>query len=626
MAYIFGYLLRRQDALSPAAVEAAIARLGIGRVAPARVLRLSGPRSLLVWSGGSTPNAADQGGLSAVIDGCLYNRDALPSADSDAQAVVALYRSIGFEETVRRLNGDFGLALSDKPTGQLWLARDRLGLQPIYYVDTAEYVAFASRPAALCGLPGVDGRPDASFVARFAGSHYRSFDNHPHASPYVGIRQLPAAHVLKATAGGLSHGSYWSLQHQGDFTDSEASLAERYRELLIDSVSSRLARAERPAFTLSGGMDSSSVLACAAQARNEPQPAFSTVYGDRTFDESEDIQPMLGAKAQPWQPVSVDDPDVFGLVRKMVEAHDEPVATATWLSHYILVGEVAKRGFTTLFGGLGGDELNAGEYEYFLFHFADLRQSGHTRELDEEIAAWVHHHDHPIHRKSPETVAEGFRHLVDFSTRGRCLPNTERLHRYAGALNLDFFDLEAYQPVMLHPFSSYLKNRCYQDIFFETAPCCLRAENRHANAFGIDRVDPFFDHRLVEFMFRVPGRMKFRQGVTKQLLRRAMSGVLPEETRTRIKKTGWNAPAHLWFVGRGAEQLRDLIGSRAFRERGVYNPRVVDRLLDEHEAIVTGGAARENHMMFFWQLVNLEAWFGSLAGGHRDREGLYATA
>jgi len=102
--------------------------------------------------------------------------------------------------------------------------------------------------------------------------------------------------------------------------------------------------------------------------------------------------------------------------------------------------------------------------------------------------------------------------------------------------------------------------------------------------------------------------MKIRDGVTKRLLRDAMAGTLPEETRTRIKKTGWNAPAHVWFTGHGREQLRDMIASQVFRERGIYIVPEVERLVGEHEAIVSSGAVRENHMMFLWQLVNLETW------------------
>jgi asparagine synthase (glutamine-hydrolysing) len=358
-------------------------------------------------------------------------------------------------------------------------------------------------------------------------------------------------------------------------------------------------------------MDSSSVLACAAWGTGNAQEAFSTVYSDKTFDESEDIRPMLDHAVAHWHPVSVDDPDVFSLARRMVDANDEPVATATWLSHFVLCGAVADAGFGSLFGGLGGDELNAGEYEHFFPHFADLALEGRGAAFDREIDCWVEHHDHPIHRKNREVAEAMIARGTDPSRPGRCLPDEVRMRRYYSALNPDYFAIDGFKPVMEAPFSSYLKTRTYQDLSRETAPCCLRAEDRQTQAFGLENYLPFFDHRLVEFMFRVPGAMKIRDGVTKVLLREAMRGILPEETRTRVKKTGWNAPAHIWFSGHGRDELLDLIRSRQFRERGIYNNREVLRLADEHEQIVSSGRVSENHMMFFWQLLNLEVWLQS---------------
>lgn len=130
-------------------------------------------------------------------------------------------------------------------------------------------------------------------------------------------------------------------------------------------------------------------------------------------------------------------------------------------------------------------------------------------------------------------------------------------------------------------------------------------------AFGLNHADPFFDHRLIEFMFRVPGSMKIRDGVTKQLLRHAMQGILPEETRTRIKKTGWNAPAHLWFSNQALEQLLDMVHSQEFRDRGIYKVDQVLNLVREHREIVSLAQPRENHMMFLWQLLNTELWLQS---------------
>ena len=320
---------------------------------------------------------------------------------------------------------------------------------------------------------------------------------------------------------------------------------------------------------------------------------------------------MLADGVAQWHPVVVDKPDVFGLVRRMIAANDEPVATATWLSHFLVCEEVAKQGFGGLFGGLGGDELNAGEYEHFLFFFADLRASGLESRLGREVEMWAHYHDHPIYRKSRAVVEEALPRLVDFSVPGRCRPDRARMTRYAGVLNPDYFDLGGFEPVMDTIFKSYLKNRTCQDLFRETIPCCLRAEDRQTVALGLDHFEPFLDHRLVEFMFRVPGTLKYREGVTKHLLREAMKGILPEETRTRVKKTGWNAPAHLWFSESNREPLMDLVRSRRFRERGIYRVDEVERIIGEHMEIVAHESPKENHMMFLWQLVNLELWFQS---------------
>ena len=562
----------------------------------------------LGWTGAGEPNAHDDGLLSCVVDGAVYNAGELGGGASDAELVARLHRELGFAGALQRLNGDFAIALHDRRDSALWLARDRFGIRPLYYLRDPREFGFASRPRPLLRSPGVSRRIDRRYAGLFAASHYRTFDNDPDSSPYLDVAQLPAAHLLLLRNGRLHKERWWALEEQPDLDASPDELAERYRELLLDAVRMRLGRAADPAFTLSGGMDSSTVLACAVRLAEERQHAYSTLYSGSEYDESNEIRSMLDAAVEQWHRVPVDEPDVLELVARMIEAHDEPVATATWLSHYVLCEKVARDGFGTLFGGLGGDELNAGEYEYFLFRFADMRRNGEDAALRPEVEAWVRHHDHPIFRKDWATMEAGFRRLVDFERPGRILPDRARLERYRAALEPAFFDFHSWEPVMDRPFESYLKNRTYQDVYRETAPCCLRAEDRQTAAFGLRNCDPFFDHRLVELMFRVPGDLKIRDGVTKRLLRGAMTGLLPEETRTRIKKTGWNAPADAWFAGAGRELLHDLVGSQDFRARHVYVVDEVRRLIDEHDAIVSSGRPHENHMMFLWQLVNLELW------------------
>jgi asparagine synthase (glutamine-hydrolysing) len=549
-----------------------------------------------------------------VFDGHLYDAPTFTGGENPAAIVAALYERGGFPSVLRALNGDFAIALFDEAKDELWLARDRLGVKPLYYAVSDAGLAFASRAVSLIGLPGVTATLDARYVALVAASHYRYFDNNPAASPYRHVAQLPAAHMLRVSTGGTVCQPYWSLEDSPDLEGSEEDLAAAYRELLFDAVRRRFSASRTPAFTLSGGMDSSSVLALAVEHTGTKQNAVSVVYDDATYDESNDIREGLNTLVSKWHPCRIGTPDVFGVISRMLDVHDEPVATATWLAHFIMCEQAAGQGFGALFGGLGGDELNAGEYEHFLYHFADLRRAGDSERLALEIRMWIHYHDHPIFRKTPELVEALLQRLTDPGTPGRCRPDRDRLLKYTGALRREYFDLTAFEPAMDHPFRSYLKNRTFQDLARETTSCCLRAEDRQSEAFGLDHFLPFLDHRLVELMFRIPGTMKIRDGVTKHLLRQAMAGTLPEVIRTRVKKTGWNAPAHQWFAGRGRDQLMDMVRSTAFRERGIYDAARVEQIIDEHDRIVRSGEVRENHMMFLWQLVNVELWHRMLEG------------
>jgi asparagine synthase (glutamine-hydrolysing) len=155
-------------------------------------------------------------------------------------------------------------------------------VRPLYYLPDAEHFAFGSQPRALLALPGVEAAPDRSFLARFAGSHYRTFDNPCASAPYAALSQLPAGHALRVADGRIAVAPWWSLADVQPLEGSEAELAERYRELLLDAVAIRVAGVRRPAFTLSGGMDSSSVLASAVQALGARQHAFSALYGTRS--------------------------------------------------------------------------------------------------------------------------------------------------------------------------------------------------------------------------------------------------------------------------------------------------------------------------------------------------------
>ncbi len=565
--------------------------------------------ALTGWaSAGKPPLEFEDSDFSVILDGTIFSIDGKRPEGIERLVLESLHAE-KFGKLLTRLNGDFALAAHDKKSGALILARDRFGLRPLYFGAYNGSAAFASLPIAVAQLVGRKLESRISFVARYLAAHYRFFDNDPELSPYADIYQVAPGQIVFLTADNAKRETYWELKDKGDLDLPENELAAKYRELLLDAVKIRAkAGSEKRAYTLSGGMDSSSVLAASVKELGAKQIAYSSVYTDKTYDESDEIQSMLESSVSEWRTVKIEIPDTFGLIEKLVQIHEEPVVTATWLSHFLLSGRIGEHGIQSLFGGLGGDELNAGEYEYFWYFFADLKTTGQSELMLQEIDWWVKYHDHPIFKKSRAIVESTLPKMADLSHPGRCIADSDRMFRYKSVLNQDYFDMGTVKPLMRTPFQSYLKNRCFQDLTVETAPPCLRAEDRHGGYFGTENYLPFMDYRLAELMFQVKGTQKIRAGVTKHLLREAMKGILPEETRTRVKKTGWNAPAHVWFSGQGSDNLMDMIRSQSFRERGIYNVPEIERIVKEHHEIVAQGQQRDNHMMFLWQLVNLELW------------------
>jgi asparagine synthase (glutamine-hydrolysing) len=597
-----------------------------GGLAPSRISQMlgamasGGPHAVGAQGGtgiGSTDRANgwyDDGRLAVAFDGLIYNPDDIADGPlgGDAALIAHSFRRFGFPAALERLNGDFALALHDREAGRLYLARDRFGVKPLYYSERGARFAFASRPAGLLALPGIRSEPRSDYLAKFAAGHYRFFDNPPELSPYADVLQLRPGRLLCRGDRATTVTVWYDPAESGDSDDDGEALAEAYAALFRDAVARRLKRVGRAAFTLSGGLDSSSVVTTAAQLTDREQHAFSTVYGGGAYDESTEIRDVLAPGGIVWHPVEIGEPDLIGHVARLTPRHDQPLSTVTWLTHALLCEEVRAAGFDALFGGLGGDEQHAGEYDYFFYFFADLLAAGETARHAREVAAWKRHHDHTVWRKSAAVADRKRRTLTDPAIPGRVRPDAVLLRRYAEALSPDLAsDLPEPAPLDSR-FCSYLKSHTYNEIYRETMPCCLRASDRNAAAVGLVDVFPFFDHRLVDFAFRVPSTLKIRDGVTKQLLRRAMRGILPEATRSRITKTGWNAPLDRWFATHLREPLMDLVRSARFRSRGIYSPEAVERLIEEHAEIVLSGAPRENHMMFLWQLISLEIWLQNI--------------
>ncbi len=552
--------------------------------------------------------ASDDGSIVVALDGVIYNTEELRELEnvapgrrlSNGQLIALAYQEWG-PDFVTRLNGDFAIAIYDRKQELLFCARDRMGVRPFYYAQLDEAIVFGSEIKIVLAHPDLRRDPDWQSLYYYAASPYRYFDSRPDRTCFRAVNQLPQATCLLATSSGVKTWRYWSLDPEAETTGSPDQASARLLELLDDSVRLRVETSNQPGFTLGGGIDSASVLSLGCRYLQTPAEVYTAGY-DTAVDQTSHVRQTVEALEGKWHAVGVSGPSLEASVTALLRRHDEPVSTVNWLSHYLLSRQASFGGVRVLFGGLGGDELMAGHQEHLPYFLADLQQAGLGERLDREIACWKTLHGRPPW-KDGDRVEDVLARLVNWKPPGTVKIDMKRYSAYESAMQPNIREQFGRPPQFENPFSSYLKNRCYQDLFFETIPSCLRADDRNVSTFGMRSCYPLLDYRVVEFGFAVPSAFKYQDGVTKQVLRKAMQGIVPEISRLRTAKIGRKAPSGEWFRNQWEGYVSDLIRADSFRQRGVYDARRVHVLFDEHR---TGKADHEN---FLWQVVNIELWF-----------------
>jgi asparagine synthase (glutamine-hydrolysing) len=541
--------------------------------------------------------------LAVAFSGLLANACDLAEPDVNRHAAIITREYATGGAWHERLWGEYAVAVHDKQRARLFLLRDRVGFYPLYWACAEKTILFASAARHLFAWPGFTPRPHAPVIARFLGTHYRHLEGDRRETAFEGVFKVPPGTLLAFDRDGLVEESYWdervipaSSPHR-----TEENAAEELRALLGDAVERRLeGDPEELGFAMSSGMDSSSILALAAQRVERPR-IFTTSFSDRDEDEARDVKEVAERFGR-WQPILITEiPDFLEAAEELHRFHDEPVVTVTWLWDYLMQRAAAEAGVRIFFGGLGGDELFAGEFEHFFFRFADLAADGEEARLDHEIERWICLHDHPVHKKSRELVLD-IRRRMDAGNR-RVKTDPVRFSRYLHALAPDWRAAAGPAPELENPWRSSLTNRLWQDLRFETTLPCLRAAVMNAAAFDVEIRFPFLDHRVVEAALPLPGEWKIRDGVTKRVLRRAMRGILPDSVIERTRKMGWSSPADRMFRGPALEKLQRHMTAGDWRTRLLYDEKVLRAIIEEHRL------ERADHSMFLWQFAAVEAWW-----------------
>lgn len=560
-------------------------------------------------------------GLHIIHNGEIYNYHELAqelsaegytfSTGTDTEVMLAAYRHWG-EEAVTRFNGMWAFALWDPERHTLLLSRDRMGVKPLYYRRTAHSLAFASEVRALMTAGPIDDSdswspgPDLGAVRDYLA---RSLVDHSVRTFVDGIVAVPAGSNLVVTDAQVSVRRYWgpprlsddpSAAGPGDARHDE-ELVEQFDHLFRSAVRLRL-RSDVPLGScISGGVDSSSVVAATAElidgspngtAWNEQAPRFGlhARFPAEGVDESRFAAEAAEAARLRIVYATPEIASMSVVLDSLLEVQGEPFTSSSVYAQWSIMRAAHENGLKVLLDGQGGDEVLAGYPRYFGYRAASLLQAGHpgaaTAELRSQVAAGT--------MSASGALRAALRAVVPSSADAalRSLGGARYGVALAGELT------RAPSLVQIHgERGTALARKQWQDLTSESLPALLRYEDRNSMAFGIESRVPFLDYRIVEFALQLPDRLKVSGGWSKSVLRRAMAGRVPRSILERRDKMGFATPESTWLTAALPEARAMLLGGQVV-QRGWVSAGEVGRLVGSPRTVGTN----------LWRVLCLEAW------------------
>jgi asparagine synthase (glutamine-hydrolysing) len=565
--------------------------------------------SIIDLETGNQPIANEDGSVQLVFNGEIYNFRELRgeletrghrfATNADTEVIVHLYEDFG-ARCVERLNGMFAFALWDESRRELVLARDRFGKKPLYYADLGSSLLFGSELKSLLEHPRCPNELDFESLSRYLALEYVPTP----WSIFEGVKKLPGGHFLRWQDGRSSTERYWDLSFGVDGNRSDDDYVEEFRWRLGEAVRRRLVSDVPLGAFLSGGIDSSSVVAMMVESH--PPAAvktFSIGFGERSFDESEHAR-RVAVHFGTDHHEDVFTPGVMlDLLPTVVDFLDEPFGDASILPTYLL-SRFTRGSVTVALGGDGSDELLAGYPTFPADRVAQLYPV--PRGLHEKAVI-------PLADRLPVSTANfSFDFKLKRFLRGAAAPAGTRHPLWLGS-----FAPGEQAALLTHPSSDPFEE---ERRAFAEAPTRNRLErliyvyaktylqddilvkvDRASMACSLEVRAPFLDFELVEFLARVPPRLKLRRFDTKHLLKRAMADVLPPGIASRAKK-GFGIPVAAWFKHELREALQDELSPTRIGPQGIFEPAEVQRLVSEHLA------GRRDHRKPLWTLFMFQLW------------------
>ena len=561
--------------------------------------------SIIDLQNGQQPISNEDGSVCVVFNGEIYNFEALRrelsqrghklATHSDTEVIVHLYEDFGVD-AVNHLRGMFAFALWDGNRKQLLLARDRLGIKPLYYADLGDRFVFASELKAILQLGSVDRQFDWNAV-----NHLFLTLTTPAAQSIIrGIRKLEPAHVLTVAPNrSIRVARYWDVVFEPDRRATEQELVEELREKIDESVRMHMVSDVPVGAFLSGGIDSSSVVAHMVRHSDRPVKTFAIGFDEASFNEL----PYARSVARRFSTdhhERIVRPEAVALLEDIAWHLDEPFGDASAIPTF-LVSRTAAEHVKVALSGDGGDELFAG-YDKYRVEQRERRYSrlpalarkalqrigtslpqgatGRNFMLHHSLTGWERYLHAGAFSRDQERQELFHRDVLREMDKEDPLRDARmRLRRHNGNW------LSAAQDLDLH---NYLP----LDI--------LTKVDRMSMAHSLEVRVPLLDHKLVEFAATIPPELHLNGAGGKLVFKKAMRDILPNEVIDRPKR-GFAVPLTFWFRGELEGFARDLLLSRRCSERNVLNTRYVSRMLDLHR----GGRPLDLQL---WTLISFELW------------------
>jgi asparagine synthase (glutamine-hydrolysing) len=567
---------------------------------------------------GHQPLSNEDGSIWIVYNGELYNyreiRAHLEKAGhrfataSDTEVIVHAYEEYG-ADCLKAMNGMFAFALWDSNRQRLLLARDRIGIKPLYYAKLPHCLLFGSEVKALLAHPQFERRLDVTALNLYLSLEYVPT---PHCI-FAGVHKIPPGHFLMVEGDNTHLERYWDVRLDKSEPVAVRTVAECSAEvlqLLHDAVKMELIADVPVGVLLSGGIDSSAVAAMMTRASSRPVPSFCVAFDDPSFDESSHARLVarhLGTEHHEF-PLSADT--ALAMLPEIVAGLDEPLGDSSIIPTYCL-SRFTKEHVKVALGGDGGDELFGGYSTLQAHRLANYYQRLAPGWLRDLVEPWVLEKlpvsfdnlsfDFKLrrflrdYRLSP--VVRHHRWLGSFTPEEKAL----LLNPLAGEARQEVVDLvenHAHQAHTRDPLNQVL----YCDLKLYLEGDILVKVDRASMANSLEVRVPLLNQLLVEYAAQLPHSFKLRGLTTKFLLRQALKGILPDSILKRGKK-GFNAPVAKWFAGPLKPLLEDLLSPQRLKRQGLFQPDFVTNLIKEHQA------RYRDHRKLLWTLLAFQMWY-----------------